>query len=254
MKNILLHFPRKQHLMFGLSLSLWCGLALAAPVWAERLESDSYIINFGNFNVTSGEKSSTNYNVTDTVGQTGDGPYGTYGSTTYFVGSGFQYIYQIGTFGFSISNLAIDLGELIIGTHSTGNNTLTISTKGAYGYTVYAFEEHPLRHSNGTHFIPDTTCDNGLCTQTLAQVWENGLIPGFGFNISGQDIVSGFTDTTYFRQFADRSNSEAMQAVMYSNNVGQNRQATVTYKVGITANQAAGNYQTDIVYVAVPGY
>ncbi len=226
----------------------------ALPVLAERLESDSYVINFGNFNVTSGEKSSANYNVTDTVGQTADGPYGTYGSTTYFVGSGFQYIYQIGTFGFSISNVAIDLGELIIGTHSSGTNTLTVNSKGGYGYTVYAFEEHPLRHSNGTDFIPDTTCDNGLCSETTAQVWTNGQIPGFGFTITGQDVVSGFTDTTYFKQFADVSQSETMQAVMHSDDVGSGRQATVTYKVGIDANQAAGNYQTAVVYVAVPGY
>ncbi len=231
-----------------------CLLLAASQVQADRMSSDSFVITFGNFNVTSGEKSSASYNVTDTVGQTADGPYGEYGSSTYFVGSGFQYIYQIDTFGFSVSQTAIDLGELIIGTHSTASHNISISTKGAYGYTIYTYEQTPLTHSNGTDTIADTTCDAGTCDESTAGVWSNESIPGFGFNASGDDVVSAFVDSTYYKQFADISNSETMQAIMQSDNVGTNRTATITYKAGITATQAAGNYQTGVVYVAVPGY
>ena len=221
---------------------------------AERLESESFVIQFGNFNVTSGEKASANYNVTDTVGQTAAGPFGQYGSSSYFVGAGFQYIYQIGQFHFSISDIDIQLGELIAGTHNTDSNVLTIYTKGAGGYTVYAYEAHPLQHSNGTTDIPDTTCDNGLCSETSATVWTNQTIPGFGFNVSGDNVASDFINNTYFRQFADLSSAENAQAIMSSVNIAEGDQATVTYKAGITAYQAAGNYQTNIVYIAVPGY
>ncbi len=221
---------------------------------AERLESDSYIITFGNFNVTSGEKSSANYNVTDTVGQTGAGPYGEYGSSTYFVGSGFQYIYQIDSFSFQISKTQIDFGELIEQTHSTDSHTLTITTKGAGGYSVYAFENHPLRQLQGTEEISDTTCNTGTCTHISAAVWNDQSIPGFGYNMSGNDIPANFIDNTYFKSFADNESGDPMQVVMSSNNIANQREATVTYKAGIENNQASGTYETSIVFVAVPGY
>jgi hypothetical protein len=230
------------------------GIMAAKPVLAERLESDSYVIQFGNFNVTAGEKSSGSYNVTDTVGQTAAGPFGQYGSSNYFVGAGFQYIYQIGKFSFRLSSLAIDLGSLTPGTHNSASHTMTISTRGAGGYNVYAYELHPLRHSNGSTTIPDTTCDNNDCDQVSAATWTNQNQPGFGFNMKGDDIPSDFVNQNYFRQFADNSIAEAMQVVMTSTAIARNREATVTYKAGVSGNQASGNYQTGVVYVAVPGY
>lgn len=223
---------------------------------AERLESESYVIQFGNFNMTAGKKTSGtgSYTVTDTVGQTGAGPFGQYGSSSYFVGSGFQYIYQISTFGFSISRTAIDLGELTPGIHNTGSHTVTIRTKGAGGYTLYAYELYPLRHSNGTDTIPDTTCDAGDCTQIAAGVWVDQDIPGFGFNVTGTDKKADFVDNTYFRQFANDSASEAMQPIMSSTDVADNSTGTITYKAGVSGTTAAGNYQTGVVFVAVPGY
>lgn len=229
-------------------------LSLAHPVYADRLESNSFVIQFGNFNITSGEKSSASYNLTDTVGQTGAGPFGTYGSSSYFVGSGFQYIYQIDTFSFVISDTNVELGTLTPATHNTDSHTLTITTRGAGGYSVYAYEAHPLRHQDGTTTIPDTTCDAGTCTQITAQIWNTPTIPGFGFNMSGDDIPGDFVSSSYFRQFADRSASEAMQVVMSSSSIADARQSTVTYKAGVSGLQAAGNYQTNVVYVAVPGY
>lgn len=234
-------------------LLLISAFTLSTPVLAERLESDSYVIQFGNFNITAGEKSSASYNVTDTVGQTGAGPYGEYGTSNYFIGGGFQYIYQIDEFFFQISKLYIDLGTPAANSPTTDSHTLTVSTRNA-GYQVYAYEEHPLRHRNGLYTIPDTTCDAGTCTQSAAALWTNVAIPGFGFNMTGDDIALDFVNANYFRQFADDSNSEAMQVIMSSPNVSVNRRSTVTYKAGITGSQAAGTYETAIVFVAVPSY
>jgi len=223
-------------------------------VFAENLTSDSWIIQFGNFNVTSGEKSSASYNVTDTVGQTASGPYGSYGSSTYFIGSGFQYIYQIDDFSFEISKTLIEFGELIENTHSTDSHTLTITTKGAGGYSVYAYELNPLRHENGTDEINDTTCNAGGCTHITAEVWDDQSIAGFGYNMSGNDIPGHFIDSTYYKNFADNETSDVMQVVMSSSNIASQRQSTITYKAGINSSQASGNYETGIVFVAVPGF
>lgn len=246
-----------KRLVVLLTLSVVGALLLASraqPVLAERLESDSYVIQFGNFNVTSGEKSSASYSLTDTVGQVGAGPYGEYGTSSYFVGGGFQYIYQIDRFSFTISDLSIELGQLTPGSHSTDSNALTITTRGAGGYTVYAYERAPLTQVSGSETIPNTTCDSGTCSYTTAGVWSNQSIPGFGYNMSGHDVPAGFVDGTYFKAFADDAQSQPMQAVMSSANAANQRQATVTYKAGVSGSQASGNYETDIVFVAVPGF
>jgi hypothetical protein len=251
--------PRKIKLLlftgqlFFLVIAL-CFMIIVKPAFAEMMKSNSFEIQFGNFNVTSGEKDSAHYNVTDTVGQTAAGPFGAYGSSSYFVGAGFQYIYQIGQFAFSISDIDINLGELSAGQHNSDTNTLTIYTKGASGYSIYAYESHPLRHSNGIANIADTTCDNTLCSQTTAAVWTDQSIPGFGFNINGDGTPVDFINSTYFRQFADQSSAENAQVVMSSTNIAKGDQATVTYKAGISGYQAAGNYQTQIIYIAVPGF
>lgn len=231
----------------------FAGLSLIASlaVQADRLESDSYVIQFGNFNMTAGEKDSSSYHLTDTVGQTAPGPYD---SASYFVGGGFQYIYQIGTFRFSIDDVDIDLGTLTPDAHNTATNQLTISTRGAGGYSIYAYELRPLTHANNTNTIADTTCDASDCDETTASVWSNQSVGGFGFNASGDDVASDFVDSSYFRQFADDSNSEDMQVISSSSNIAKNTTATITYKAGLSGIEAAGKYQTGIVYVAVPGY
>ncbi len=222
---------------------------------AETLQSDSYIIQFGNFNVTSGEKSSAGYTVTDTVGQFGAGPYGEYGTSSFFLGGGFQYIYQINEFSFVISNTAIDLGELVPGNFSSDSNTLTISTRGAGGYNVYAYELHELRHTiDSTHTVPDTLCDSGPCTSASAEIWNMPENAGFGFNMDGDTVPLDFESNAHYRPFANDELSQPMQAVMSSEDIGSDDEATVTYKASINPTQAAGRYETTVVYVAVPGY
>ncbi len=204
--------------------------------------------------MSSGKKTSGTYALSDTMGGLAVGPYGQYGSTNYFIGSGFQYVYQIDYFNFSISKLNIELGELFTGSFGTDSHTISITTTGASGYNVYAFENHPLKLSTGTETINDTTCDSNDCDETIAASWTNPAQAGFGFNVSGTGAATDFINANYFRQFANNEASESMQQIMGSANVALNSTATVNYKASMPGNQASGNYQTSIVFVAVPGY
>lgn len=223
-------------------------------VYAETLESNSFIIQFGNFNVTSGEKSGATYSVTDTVGQTGAGPYGEFGTASYFVGGGFQYIYPLDRFRFTISKTDINLGQLTAQAHNTDTNILTITAPTAGGYQIYAYEQHPLKLLNGIATIADTTCDNNDCNQTTAKLWQNTNIGGFGFNVNGNDTATDFINVNYFRQFANNALSEPMQVIMSNAGYVVDRAATVTYKAGLFGSEPAGTYETSIVFVAVPAY
>lgn len=239
-------------LFFGMAFAI-----LHAKVFAQEMNSDSYKIQFGNFNMGSGRRDGDTYILSDTMGGLATGPYGQYGSSNYFIGSGFQYVYQIDYFFFSISKLSIELGELFADSFKTDSHTISVTTNGASGYNIYVFENHPLRQIAvdlvDAADINDTNCDEG-CDESIAGLWVDASNAGFGFNISGDDVADDFINSNYFRQFANNEDGESMQSIMGSNNVAVNRSATINYKAAMPGNQAAGNYQTSIVFVAVPGY
>jgi len=233
-------------LILAISLSYF----VTTPASAQTMLSPNYKIRMGNFNITSGFKSSASYNLTDTVGQTAAE---FFSSSGYYVKAGFQYIYTLYDFTFTISSLAVNLGTLTPNTFSTGSHTLSVSAPGQ-GYSVTTYEVAPLTRQGGSDFIPDTTCDSGPCTESSATVWLTATNNGFGYNATGDDITSDFIDNTYFRPFPDFSLSEPASTVMTSSQAGKNRLATITYKVSSSGSQAGGNYATQIVYIATPVY
>ncbi len=107
--------------------------------------------------------------------------------------------------------------------------------------------------ADSSDVIIDTLCDT-TCSETTAGVWTSASKYGFGFNMTGDDISADFTNSTYFRQFADRSNAESAKTIMTSANVGRSRTATITYKLNVSTVQPAGTYRNVIMYTAIPSY
>jgi hypothetical protein len=226
-------------------------LSLIGTVHAQGvIQSPNYVIQMPNLNSGAGIPTSNNYSLSSTIGQTAAG---LYSSSGYRVKSGFQYIYSIIPFSFTVSSISINFGHLAAQTPVTATNTLTVASGGAGGYQVKASENNPLKVSGTTKTIPNTNC-NTSCTNTTAGIWSLSNKYGFGFNMSGNDIPADFTDTTYYRPFADRSNSESPQIVMSSIYVGRGRQSTVTYKVNISGVQPSGIYNNIVMYTAIPSY
>ena len=92
---------------------------------AQTFDSASYHIDFGNFNMTSGRKTSTNYTLTDTVGQNAPGQYDASG---YTIKAGFQYLYDKRIpLSFKINNLDLNFGVLTPNVGSTVSNIITIN-------------------------------------------------------------------------------------------------------------------------------
>ena len=217
---------------------------------AQTFDSTSYHIDFGNFNMTSGKKSSTNYTLTDTVGQNASGRYDNVG---YVLKSGFQYLYESGIpLSFEISNTNLNFGSLTPNIGSTITNTLTISTPTGHGYDILAIANHPLKSPGST--IPDTKCDSGSCSESVSGVWTNNSTYGFGFNANGNGTSSYFTNSTYFRQFADNSSGEIAKILMSEPTRVKDHSAVITYKINISPLQAAGTYENSINFIAVPKY
>lgn len=228
---------------------------------AQTFDSASYHIDFGNFNMTSGRKTSANYTLTDTVGQNAPGQYD---STGYVLKAGFQYLYETNIpFSFRIDDLDLSFGILTPQIGSTVTNIITISTPTGHGYDILAIENHPLRTLNNQATIPDTKCNSGTCSESVSGVWTTNSIYGFGFNaigINSSMVATGvgtsnyFTDSTYFRQFADASANETAQILMSEGTPVKDHSAKITYKVNISSIQSAGLYENAINFIAIPKY
>lgn len=227
-------------------------LSFYASVEAQMMKNDSYILKWGNLNSFAGKASGGAGTVTFTGGQTA---IGLYTGTNYKVRSGFQYIYSIIPFTFSISNVVINFGILTPGEPLNRTTTLTVSNGSAYGYQVTTQENNPLRVLSTGKTIPDTTCDAGTCTETTAAAWTSPLTYGFGYrcdNVSGTDCNTDFATSTFYKQFASSESAELAQPVMIGTTVTTSRSSQVTYKLNISATQPAGLYQNVITYIATP--
>lgn len=221
-------------------------------LFAQTFDSNNFHIEFGNFNMTGGKKTSSTYTLTDSVGQNAPGQYD---STGYTVKAGFQYIYESNIpFSFQISNLDLNFGNLVPSVGSTVSNTLTISTPTAHGYDILTIANHPLKTIGGNSTIPDTKCDSNTCSESTSDVWTSSTAYGFGLNGSGDGTSSFFSNSTYFRQFADNSAGETAKIIMSENIPVKDHIATITYKVNISPDQTAGTYQNSINYIAIPKY
>lgn len=241
-------FKKFGHWLLVIGSCLYLGYwLLVIPTRAQHFESPSYIIDWGNFNITSGKKTSTNYFLTDTVGQNAPG---LFTSSTYRVKSGFQYIYDLqNQFTFTIDNLNINLSTLVAGVASTAANILTITTPSGNGYQIMAGYSHPLSQRVGVT-IPDTACDAGTpCTASSANIWTSGSRYGFGYNAAGVGTTGYFPLSTYYRPFSTDSQIIAAESTRVKDRV-----ATVTYKALISAVQSAGSYQTSVIFTATPRY
>lgn len=228
---------------------------LSTIAFAQTFDSESYHIDFGNFNMTGGKKTSTNYKLTDSVGQNAPGQYNNSG---YTVKAGFQYLYGKNIpLSFEISNLDLDFGSLVPGVGSTVNNTLTISTPTAHGYDIMVASNHPLTSIGSNTTIPDTKCDSNACSDSVSDLWTSSTTYGFGFNVKGvgnSSTDSYFTNSNYFRHFADASIGGSPKIIMSEAIPVENHSSLVTYKINISAAQAAGTYQNFINFIAVPKY
>ncbi|KKR48308.1 MAG: hypothetical protein UT85_C0032G0001 [Candidatus Levybacteria bacterium GW2011_GWA2_40_16] len=216
---------------------------------AQVMVNDKYRIEYGNFNSIAGKSTGGGKTLTMTSGQNA---IGLYTGSNYKVKAGFQYIYSIIPFSFSISSTSINFGVLNPGEPITRTNNLTVSNGTAGGYQVTASEDHPLRVLSTGVDIPNTTCDGGTCTDSVSAAWTSPLTYGFGYrcdNVTGTDCASGFSDSTYYKQF---SASPSAQIVMSGTNVGRSQETQITYKVNISATQPAGSYQNVIMYIATP--
>ncbi|MBU3978676.1 hypothetical protein KKF69_06900 [Patescibacteria group bacterium] len=157
----------------------------------------------------------------------------------------------------NISNSIIDYGPLSPTNQIYRTSSLNISSNNKKGFIVIAYENHPLNTTESNSFIPDSTCDNGSCSEVTSAIWTNTLTYGFGYrcdNVNYNNCPIDFKQSDYYKQFSDNSKNEAGQIVMSDNLPLSNHEIQITYKVNISKTQPNDNYSNEITYIAIPKY
>jgi len=171
---------------------------------------------------------------------------------------------QSDPFIFSISETLIDFSTLSPTNPIKRSHKLTISSGSANGYSIIAFEDKELSASAksdlasaSSAFIPDTTCDNGLCSETVSALWTNPLTYGFGYrcdNVVGTDCEIGFSEVGFYKQFANNSLSEVPQKVTMATSTGKEKTVQITYKVNIPSTQQFAFYSNTVTFIGIPNF
>lgn len=157
-------------------------------------------------------------------------------------------------FSASLSSDIVDFGNLSPTNPIVRTIDLGIANSPIFGYSVLAFEDHALRKDS--EFIPDTTCDNGDCSQESPGVWTNTLTYGFGYrcdNLKGADCNNSFMNQIFYKHFSDISSSEVPQSI--TKGIGtDDKSVRLSYKANVAETQAQGEYSNTITFIAVPNF
>lgn len=182
---------------------------------------------------------------------------GSYSGTNYTIKTGYENLPPSKPFSFNISNSIIDYGPLSPTNHIYRTSNLNVSNTSTKRFIVIAYENRPLVATESNSSIPDSTCDNGSCSQVRSALWTNTLTYGFGYrcdNVSNNDCPIDFNLDNYYKQFSDQSKKETEQIIMSSNLPESNHETQITYKVNISKTQPKDSYSNTVTYIAVPGY
>jgi hypothetical protein len=146
-------------------------------------------------------------------------------------------------FSFTVSQPLLDFGKLSATNPVIRQLELVLTSP--FPFQIIAFEDHPLQLKS-SKAIPDTTCDNGACSETTAANWTNTLTYGFGYSLES-------FDSDAYKQFADTSRAEPFQTIL-SGTQANNKRFKVLYKVNISGTQSSGDYTNTVTYFATPDF
>lgn len=218
---------------------------------AQEMNSQNFKIQGGNFNMTSGEKSSTNFKLSDVVGQTAAGVFASKG---YIIQAGFLNAAAGEVFSFTVVPAVVDFGNLLPNVAMEKTVEIAIANGNVPGYIVKAAENQPLSTSVGSE-IPDTVCDlpDKPCTTAAASSWVKNTTYGFGYRLSGMTVPIDFGKEGYFRPFPATRRNEQPALIMQSQAAKVTDKATMTLRLAIGREQPVGLYRNVISFTAIAG-
>jgi hypothetical protein len=143
----------------------------------------------------------------------------------------------------------IDYGELPFGTKVAAAHRLSIDVNGTEGYKVLIFSRNDLINSNGSKIEPIT----GTNASPIA--WSDGCTAGaagcFGYHTTDPTLEGGSSRFAAPDTFA-RLSSTTAEEIFFNTSPTTGTTTDVVYKLQVEPIQDVGQYETNIVYIAIP--
>lgn len=163
-----------------------------------------------------------------------------------------------GFFSLSLTSVEADFGIIDPTNPVIRTQDLRLNPGSSNGFSLFLYENHPLQVEGTNHFIPDTTCDDGKCTETSASAWENTLTYGFGFRCDSEVKEDNpcsleFENQQTYKQFADVTKQEPGTELLNGQQTDP-IQARITYKLNVAGTQTKGVYENTLVFIASPRF
>lgn len=203
-------------IVFPLLLTICYLLFAILPARAETLSNDYYIIESKGINIVNNITPTP----TPTLSVTKENPQS--------------------TLSFSLSPTLVDFGPL--SATEPVVRSVTFNLYSSLGYNLLAIEDHEPKSQDKV--IPDTTCDNGTCTQKLSSAWNNILTYGFGYTLKN--------DSSY-KQFANTIKGDLPQPII-EELLSKETQGEIIYKINIPSGFDNGLYKNITQLIAVPNF
>lgn len=181
----------------------------------------------------------------------------------FIVNIGYPYLKTVDPFIFEVSDVSINLGQLIKGAVGRGQTNVTITTPS--GFAVTTAEEGPMASIGNQTFIPDTSCNGGRnsCDENHAAIWTKDIKPGFGFHTNSLFASEDFLKDNYFRSFSDLKAGKLSKIIMqdggskkYSlKTLGQLSVYTgrIDFKAVAAVAVNESSYLSTVKFIAMPG-
>jgi len=182
------------------------------------------------------------------------------GNVSVFSSNG-QYVAPGLSFSLSANTITFDVLNNSNSFSDTKTTTLTTSVNSAHGYVIRAYKTGLLRHSAGVITIPDFSAGS----YSSPAAW-GGSDYGFGYTSSDTSIqgVNIFSPATClgggsppcYAPFSSTAPGDivADHTSAVSGTPITNQAFTLTYKLKVSAIQAAGGYNTTLIYSIIPQY
>ncbi len=143
----------------------------------------------------------------------------------------------------------IPFGALELNTDMIAAHRITVETNATEGYQLLKFARNQLLSSNGST-IPSITANNAI-PSSWASACNVSATGCFGYHATDSTLKNGST------RFAPTDSYAGLETtpveVMYSS-IPATDTHDIVYRIRINELQPAGNYETEIVYLAVPSY
>ena len=144
---------------------------------------------------------------------------------------------------------AISFGSIPLNTNWHAAHRIAVTTNATEGYRVLSYARQQLLNSYGTAIAPITG------TNAVPVSWAVGCSSGAsgcaGYHTTDATLALGSTRFSPLDSYAGLSTTT--NEIMYSS-IPANDIHDIVYKVRVGEAQPAGNYETEIVYLAIPTY